>query len=191
MSKLYFFYGAMGAAKTAQAIITAYNYEERGMNPLCLKPSTDTRTDAKLWSRLGISRDSLLIGCNEDPYHIVAHLIKKGHHYDAVIVDEVQFFSPKQIEGLAMIADNLEIPVLCYGLRTDFRGHLFDGSARLMALADKISEVKTMCHCGRKATMNARIQDGKMVREGEQILIGGNDEYIALCRSCYFQGKLG
>jgi len=190
-ASLYFYYGAMGSAKTAQAIITAYNYEERGQTAVCMKPMKDSRTRNKLWSRLGINRDALLLSNDCDPKKIVVDIMTETKtRIDVVIVDEVQFLTPEQIWQLASIVDDLDIPVLCFGLRADAFCNLFPGSETLLAIADKIIEVKTMCHCGKKATISARIHNGKIVREGEQVKIGSNKDYIALCRKCYMNDKL-
>lgn len=175
----------MGAAKSAQVIIAAYNYEERGQVAVCMKPIQDTRTKSTIESRLGISREALLLREHDDPYVMIDGKTINGQPIDVIIVDEVQFLTSRQIWRLAVIVDKLKIPVLCYGLRADFKGNLFPGSAKLMAIADNIHEIKTMCHCGKKAIMNARIVDGNIVTEGEQIVIGSNESYVALCRSCY------
>lgn len=191
MAKLFFYYGAMGAAKTAQAIITAYNYAERGQNALCMKPSIDTRTTSKISSRLGIERNAAIIRPTTDIQEYIRNY--NEHHpkkLDAVIVDEAQFLTKAQVWNLAKIVDEDDIPVMCFGLRSDFKGDLFPGSGALLAIADEIHEIKTMCWCGSKATMNARFLDGAIVKEGEQIKIGSNESYIALCRKHYQQEML-
>lgn len=183
MAKLYFKYGAMGSSKTANALITKFNYEERGMKVWLIKPSIDVRDGADIVrSRIGLSSHAEIITPDKDLYaeyqnHLDCHVI---------IADECQFFTPAQIDGLRRIVDTLNIPVLCYGLRTDFLTHLFPGSSRLFEVADSVTEIKTICECGKKAIVNARIDaDGKVVTEGGQILIGGNDSYVAMCHSCW------
>ena len=187
MAKLYFKYGAMGSSKTAQALITKYNYEENDMRVWILKPSADTRDgEAVLRSRIGLEARAEIAAPDTDIYL----RFREGHagNCDAVIVDECQFLTPEQIQQLRSIVDDFSVPVMCFGLRTDFRTHLFPGSRRLMELADCIEEIKTMCDCGAKATVNARINDGFIVTEGAQVVLGGNDCYIAMCHRCYVQG---
>ena len=183
MAKLYFKYGAMGSSKTANALITKFNYEERGMKVWLIKPSIDVRDGADVVrSRIGLSSHADIITPDKDLYaeyqsHLDCHVI---------IADECQFFTPAQIDQLRLIVDKLNVPVLCYGLRTDFLTHLFPGSSRLFEVADSITEIKTICECGKKAIVNARIDgEGKIVTEGGQILIGGNDSYVAMCHSCW------
>ena len=187
MAKLYFKYGAMGSSKTAQALITRYNYEENDMKVWLLKPSADTRDGAAiLRSRIGLEAEVEVAPPEANIYdRYVAGHVDKCH---AVIVDECQFLTPAQVEQLRGIVDDFNVPVLCFGLRTDFRTHLFPGSLRLMELADCIEEIKTMCDCGAKATVNARINDGYIVTEGAQVVLGGNDCYIAMCHRCYTRG---
>ena len=183
MAKLYFKYGAMGSSKSAQALITQFNYEELGMTVWLIKPSVDDRDGANIIrSRIGLQREAQVIHPEED---IIATFARAGHA-DVIIADEAQFFSPEQIDQLRRIVDEQNIPVLCFGLRTDFQTKLFPGSRRLFELADSITEIKTICDCGRKATTNARIgADGYVVTEGDQVLLGGNDSYIAMCHKCY------
>ena len=183
MAKLYFKYGAMGSSKTANALITKFNYEERGMRVWLIKPSTDDRDGANVVrSRIGLSKEAYVVTPSTDLYDT----FKSLECYHVVIADECQFFTEKQIDQLRRIVDELEVPVLCFGLRTDFLTRLFEGSRRLFEVADSISEIKTICSCGKKAIVNARIDgDGKIVTEGGQILIGGNDSYIAMCHSCW------
>ena len=151
MAKLYFKYGAMGSSKSAQALITQFNYEEVGMSVWLIKPSIDDRDGA-----------------------------------DVIIADEAQFFTPEQIDQLRAIVDEKDVPVLCFGLRTDFLTHFFPGARRLMELADSLTEIKTICACGSKATVNARLDEpGRIVTEGGQILLGGNDRYVAMCHRCW------
>ena len=187
MAKLYFKYGAMGSSKTAQALITKYNYEENDMSVWLLKPSTDTRDGAAtVRSRIGLEANAQIAAPDTDIYALFRDT--RVDHCNVVIVDECQFLTPEQIEGLRRIVDDFDIPVLCFGLRTDFLTRLFPGSMRLMELADCIEEIKTMCDCGAKATVNARIRDGLIVTEGAQVVLGGNDSYIAMCHRCYIRG---
>ena len=183
MAKLYFKYGAMGSSKTAQALITKFNYEERGMSVWLIKPATDVRDGAAvIRSRIGLSAQAEVIAPEDD----IRAIFDAKDHRDVIIADECQFLTPAQIEALRDIVDEEDVPVLCFGLRTDFQTKQFPGSARLFELADSITEIKTICECGSKATVNARIgPDGKVVTEGEQVLLGGNDTYIAMCHSCW------
>lgn len=182
MAKLYFRYGAMGSSKTANAIMVQYNYQERGQNALMLKPRLDDRDGARVvGSRSGLSA----------PCRFVEELDEIDlKAYDCLIVDEAQFLNKSQVARLVQIVDDMDIPVICYGLRADFMGNLFEGSHWLMAWADTIEEIKTVCWCGRKATMNARVADGKVVKSGEQIVLGGNESYVALCRRHWARGEL-
>ena len=187
MAKLYFKYGAMGSSKTAQALITKYNYEENDMKVWLLKPSADTRDGVSiLRSRIGLQAEVEIATPDANIYdrYVAEHVGK----CDAVIVDECQFLTSEQIDQLRAIVDDFNVPVMCFGLRTDFQTHLFPGSHRLMELADAIEEIKTMCDCGAKATVNARINDGYVVTEGAQVVLGGNDCYIAMCHRCYVRG---
>ncbi len=183
MAKLYFKYGAMGSSKSAQALITQFNYEELGMTVWLIKPSVDTRDGADIIrSRIGLERTAQIITPEQD---IVAEYRRAGR-CDVIISDEAQFFTPAQIDQLRTLVDEENIPVLCFGLRTDFLTHFFPGAQRLMELADSITEIKTVCACGRKATVNARIDGrGHIVTEGSQILLGGNDSYVAMCHKCW------
>ena len=183
MAKLYFKYGAMGSSKSAQALIAAFNYEEQGMSVWLIKPSVDDRDGADIVkSRIGLSRRARVISPEED---IVEAWHSAGRR-DVIIADEAQFLSPAQIDGLRSIVDLEDIPVLCFGLRTDFLTKFFPGSLRLMELADSITEIKTVCRCGSKATVNARIDaGGHIVTEGAQVMLGGNDSYIAMCHRCW------
>ena len=188
MAKLYFKFGAMGSSKTAQALITRYNYEENGMKVWLIKPSADTR-DGKdiLRSRIGLEAPVEVISPDVDIYQLFT-----CHHQgkcNVIIADECQFFTPEQIDGLRAIVNDFAIAVICFGLRTDFQTKLFPGSRRLMEIADKFQEIKTMCDCGVKATVNARIDsDGHIVTEGAQVQLGGNDSYIAMCHRCWVRG---
>ena len=183
MAKLYFKYGAMGSSKSAQALITQFNYEELGMRVWLIKPSTDTRDGADvIRSRIGLSRHAQVITPEQD---IVEAYHAAGKH-DVIIADEAQFFTPAQIDQLRDLVDDEDLPVLCFGLRTDFLTRFFPGAQRLMELADSLTEIKTICACGRKATVNARIDgEGRIVTEGAQVMLGGNDSYMAMCHQCW------
>ena len=183
MAKLYFKFGAMGSSKSAQALITKFNYEELGMTVWLIKPSIDTRDGADIIkSRIGLEAKAQIITPEQD---IVEEYHKAGKH-DVIIADEAQFMTPEQIDGLRSLVDDEDLPVLCFGLRTDFQTHFFPGAKRLMELADSMTEIKTVCSCGRKATVNARIDaDGNIITEGSQVLLGGNDSYIAMCHKCW------
>lgn len=183
MAKLYFKYGAMGSSKTANALITKFNYEERGMKVLLIKPALDDRDGADIIrSRIGIEERAVIISAKTDIFEMFA----KAPNYHAVIADECQFFTSAQVDQLRRIVDEFDIPVLCFGLRTDFLTRLFEGSRRLFEVADSISEVKTICSCGNKAIVNARIDgNGNVVTKGGQILLGGNDSYVAMCHRCW------
>ena len=183
MAKLYFKYGAMGSSKTANALITKFNYEERGMKVWLIKPSIDVRDGASVVrSRIGLESNADIISPDKDLFEEY----KKHNDCHVIIADECQFFTSSQIDALRNIVDELDIPVLCYGLRTDFLTHTFEGSRRLFEVADSITEIKTICTCGKKAIVNARIDgNGKVVTEGGQILLGGNDSYVAMCHSCW------
>ena len=183
MAKLYFKYGAMGSSKSAQALITKFNYEELGMTVWLIKPSIDTRDGADLIrSRIGLSCRAEVIAPGQD---IKAAYRAAGKH-DVIIADEAQFFTPEQIDQLRDLVDEEDLPVLCFGLRTDFLTHFFPGAQRLMELAESLTEIKTVCACGRKATVNARIDGaGRIVTEGSQVLLGGNDRYVAMCHKCW------
>ena len=188
MAKLYFNYGAMGSGKTAQALITKYNYEENDLKVWLIKPSADTRDGAQiLRSRIGLESTVEVIPPHVDIY--ARFLGSKARRCDVIIVDECQFLTEKQIDQLRAIVDEHSIPVMCFGLRTDFQTKLFPGSLRLMEVADTIQEIKTICDCGAKATVNARIDgEGHIITEGAQVVLGGNDSYIAMCHKCYVRG---
>lgn len=183
MAKLYFKYGAMGSSKSAQALITQFNYEELGMTVWLIKPSVDDRDGANIIrSRIGLYREAQVITPDED----IRETYDKTPGADVIIADEAQFFTPEQIDQLRALVDERDLPVLCFGLRTDFLTHFFPGARRLMELADSLTEIKTVCACGRKATVNARIDGaGHVVTEGGQILLGGNDSYVAMCHKCW------
>ena len=183
MAKLYFKYGAMGSSKTANALITKFNYEERGMRVWLIKPALDDRDGVGIvHSRIGLSADAYAVSANADLY--AEFCLKRDYH--VIIADECQFFTAVQVDQLRRIVNEFDIPVLCFGLRTDFLTNLFEGSRRLFEVADSITEIKTICSCGKKAIVNARIDgEGRVVTEGGQILIGGNDSYVAMCHSCW------
>lgn len=183
MAKLYFKYGAMGSSKSAQALITQFNYEERGMTVWLIKPSIDDRDGANIVkSRVGLFREADVIAPEDD---LLSRYQVTGHK-DVIIADEAQFLTPQQIDQLRQIVDEADIPVLCFGLRTDFLTHLFPGSQRLMELADSITEIKTICSCGAKATVNARLDpQGNVLTQGSQVFLGGNDSYVAMCHRCW------
>lgn len=188
MAKLYFKYGAMGCSKTAQALITKFNYEERGMKVLLIKPSIDTRDGVDLVkSRIGLKAEAYAVDCHENLYDFYT---KKHSDCNVVIVDECQFLTPEQVDQLGDIVIKLSVPVLCFGLATDFTTHLFPGSRRLFEIAESISEIKSVCKCGAKATVNARFDDnGHVVYKGEQVVLGGNGRYTAMCRKCWLKIK--
>ena len=187
MAKLYFKYGAMGSSKTAQALITKYNYEENDMKVWLIKPSADTRDGVQLLrSRIGLVAAVEVMTPDMDIFTRFRETRLGNCH--AVICDECQFLTEAQIDQLRAIVNEYNVPVMCFGLRTDFQTRLFPGSRRLMELADCIEEIKTMCDCGAKATVNARISDGYIVTEGAQVVLGGNDSYIAMCHRCYIRG---
>ncbi len=182
MAKLYFRYGAMGSSKTANAIMVRYNYEERGQRALMVKPALEKRDG----SRIVASRSGLRAECE----FIEDLTMEEAAKYDCIIVDEAQFLTKDQVRFLTEIVDLAGVPVICYGLRADFQGNLFEGSHWLLAWADSIEEIKTVCWCGRKATCNARLSGGRVIKEGEQVLLGGNESYIALCRRHWTEGKI-
>ena len=185
MAKLYFKYGAMGSSKSAQALITKFNYEERDMSVWLIKPSIDTRDGADvIRSRIGLEARARIITPEEN----IAEAYHAAGKHDVIIADEAQFFTPAQIDQLRELVDEEDLPVLCFGLRTDFQTHFFPGARRLRELADSLTEIKTVCDCGRKATVNARIDGaGHIVTEGSQVLLGGNDSYVAMCHRCWMR----
>ncbi len=183
MAKLYFKYGAMGSSKSAQALIAQFNYEELGMRVWLIKPSVDNRDGADVVrSRIGLERHAEVI-CPDDS---IREKYDAAGESDVIIADESQFFTPAQIDQLRDLVDERNLPVMCFGLRTDFLTHMFPGSKRLMELADSITEIKTVCECGHKATVNARIdENGRVITQGDQVFLGGNDSYIAMCHRCW------
>ena len=188
MAKLYFKYGAMGSSKTAQALITRYNYEENDLRVWLIKPSADSRDgEAVIRSRIGLEGVAQILSPEADVLEIFR--TEQLGQCDVIIVDECQFLTEAQIDQLRAIVDEHNVPVMCFGLRTDFQCHLFAGSRRLMEVADTIQEIKTICDCGAKATVNARIDgSGHIITQGAQVVLGGNDSYIAMCHKCYVRG---
>lgn len=184
MAKLYFYYSAMNAGKSTVLLQSSYNYHERGMATALFTPAIDTRFGAgKIHSRIGLGADAIPFDDKFNLYEQVVALKTKQPNLKCVLVDEAQFLTKSQVQQLTQIVDELDIPVLAYGIRTDFLGEPFPGSLYLLALADNIIEIKTICHCGRKATMNMRIDEqGRPVTQGSQIEIGGNERYVATCR---------
>lgn len=198
MAKLYYRYGAMGSSKTANALMVQYNYMERGQNAILLKPKLDSRDgDRIIASRIGLKAECGYVEEFLESFDTTSFKPQdreknriSAKKCDAIIVDEAQFLSTEQVDQLSDIVDFLDIPVLCYGLRTDFQGHLFEGAKRLMETADVIEEIQTVCWCGRRASFNARVVDGKLIKSGEQIMLGGNEAYISLCRKHFKLGML-
>ena len=192
MAKVYFYYSAMNAGKSTVLLQAAHNYHERGMRALMFIPAIDTRAGVgRIRSRIGLESDAIALG-EEDDILTRVRVEHVAEPVSCVLIDEAQFLTPRQVSEVTEIADSLEIPVLCYGLRTDFQGNLFPGSAGLLGQADDLVELKTICHCGRKATMNLRIgPDGRAVHEGAQVEIGGNERYIAVCRRHYKEALRG
>ncbi len=192
MAKLYFNYSSMNAGKSTVLLQASYNYEERGMNTLLMIAAFDDRAGrGRIASRIGLAAEADIFSSGDDLLeHVREKHAKSPIH--AVFVDEAQFLTEEQVWQLARISDELRIPVMCFGLRTDFQGKLFPGSAALLAIADNLKEIKTICWCGRKATMVARLDgEGRIVEEGDQVVIGGNERYVPLCRSHWTQRKLG
>ena len=183
MAKLYFKYGTMGSSKSAQALITKFNYEELGMQVWLIKPSIDDRDGADIVkSRIGLSCRAQIV----TPEDNLIALHREHSACDVIIADEAQFLTAGQIDQLRYLVDEENLPVLCLGLRTDFQTRLFPGSMRLMELADSITEIKNVCSCGAKATVNARLDgEGRVITQGSQVLLGGNDRYTAMCHRCY------
>lgn len=183
----------MGSAKTALLLTTAYNFEERGMSYLCFKPSIDTRDKKNvIRSRIGIERECLWIYRDTDMFALVRDMIENRHNKpEWILVDEAQFLAAEQVDQLAQLVDEFGVNVICYGLRTDFRTCLFEGSRRLFEIADSIDEIKSTCSCGRKTIVNARMDSrGEIITEGEQVEIGGNERYVSVCRKCWRNKKI-
>ncbi|MEE0978820.1 MAG: thymidine kinase [Muribaculaceae bacterium] len=191
--KLYFRYGTMGSAKTALLLTTAFNFEERNMSYVCMKPVIDTRDSRNvIKSRIGIERECIWIYQDSDLYQMACDMFgTKRIMVDWFLIDEAQFLSEAQVDQLSRIVDDFGCNVICYGLRTDFKSHLFEGSRRLFEIADTIDEIKSTCNCGNKTIINARIDaNGDFVEEGAQVEIGGDDRYIAVCRKCWRNKKI-
>lgn len=191
MAKLYFNYSSMNAGKSTVLLQAAYNYEERGMNALLMIAAFDDRGGkGRIASRIGLAADADIFTADDNVFRHVEQ-VHAETPVDAVLVDEAQFLTEEQVWQLASVADQLRIPVMCFGLRTDFQGKLFPGSATLLAVADNLKEIKTICWCGRKATMVARLDgNGRIVEEGEQVVIGGNETYVSLCRKHWSRREL-
>lgn len=193
IGKLYFRYGTMGSAKTALLLTTAYNFEERGMSYVCFKPSLDTREQKNvIRSRIGIERECSWIYRDTNLYLYVKDLIERNEpHPEWILVDEAQFLTAEQVDQFAHVVDDFGVNVICFGLRTDFRTKLFEGSKRLFEIADTIDEIKSTCSCGRKTIVNARINSkGEIITEGEVVEIGGNERYMAVCRKCWINKRV-
>ena len=193
MSKLYFKFGAMASSKTANALMTRFNYEEKGNHVWLIKPDLDNRDDytdengvrvTVVKSRIGLSAVADVVRRDED-IHARFVALNEGQHIDVIICDECQFLTAAQVDQMKYIAEYCDTPVLCFGLRSDFLTQLFEGSKRLFEIADSITEIKSVCRCGKKAIVNARIADGKVVTVGDQIEIGGNDKYEGMCWGCW------
>jgi thymidine kinase len=184
MAKLYFYYSAMNAGKSTVLLQSSHNYRERGMQTLLFTPAIDDRyQQGIIYSRIGLSEEALVFQDDDNLYEIVKN---QSIPYSCILIDEAQFLTKEQVYQLTEIADQMNIPVLAYGLRTDFKCELFEGSHYLLAWADELNEIKTICHCGRKATMILRLNEqGEVVLDGEQVLIGGNDRYASTCRRHY------
>ena len=191
MAKLYFRYGAMGSSKTANALMVAFNYEEKGLKPLVLKPRIDDRDGERIIrSRIGLERACEFFEDVFSPDYETTKARLKG--YDAVIVDEVQFCEPALLRQMRQLVHELQIPIICYGLRTDFLLQPFPGSYEMCAIADVMQEIKTVCWCGNGATCNTRLDsEGNVIRQGEQVVIGGNESYTSLCYKHYLEGDIG
>ena len=192
MAKLYFHYSSMNAGKSTALLQANHNYIERGMRPILYTAALDDRDgQGKIRSRIGIEEKAETFANGDDLYQLVKDM-NGVRRVDCLLIDEAQFLNKDQVTQLGRLVDEEGIPVLTYGIRTDFLGEAFEGSRYLMAWADEIKEIKTICHCGKKATMNARVDaSGKMEKEGEQIEIGGNERYVSLCRSCFAKGQTG
>jgi len=192
VAKVYFYYAAMNAGKSTALLQASYNYHERGMRTLVFAPAVDTRSGAgRVRSRIGLEGPALTFGRVDDLFARV-QAEHTAERVACVLVDEAQFLTRDQVQQLTEVADQLDIPVLCYGLRTDFKGNLFEGSAALLGWADDLTELKNICHCGKKATMNLRVgPDGHAAHEGAQIEIGGNERYVAMCRRHYKKAMAG
>jgi len=188
MAQLYFYYSAMNAGKSTALLQSAHNYREQGMHALLFTAAIDNRYgDGKISSRIGLSQTALTFDSDRDFFETVSQ-DNEQQQVACVLVDEAQFLSRKQVDQLSRVVDELTIPVLCYGIRTDFLGELFEGSQRLLAIADKLKELKTVCQCGKKATMVVRLDgNGKPARDGDQVEIGGNERYESKCRKHFYE----
>ncbi|AMG29691.1 thymidine kinase [Grimontia hollisae] len=186
MAQLYFYYSAMNAGKSTTLLQSSFNYQERGMNPLIFTAAIDDRFGVgKVSSRIGLQAEAQLFSPEDNIFAAVSD-INVNNKVDCLLIDECQFLTKEQVYQITEVVDKLRIPVLCYGLRTDFRGELFEGSQYLLAWADKLVELKTICHCGRKANMVIRTDaDGNAIADGDQVVIGGNDRYVSVCRVHY------
>ena len=191
MAKLYFYYSTMNAGKSTMMLQASYNYQERGMQTLLLAPDIDNRDGENIVSsRIGLTAPATSFHTADNLYSLIQS-ISSTQTIDCIFIDEAQFLEKQQVKQLSDVTDELDIPVLCYGLRTDFQGNLFTGSEQLLAWADELTEIKTICHCGRKANMVLRIDaDGNVIKQGAQIKIGGNDHYISVCRKCFKNGMV-
>lgn len=192
MASLHFYYSTMNAGKSADLIRSNHNYIERGMKTLVLKPAVDTREDRPvIKSRTGSEVECLPFEKDEDLLLLVLGKSEVIGGLKVVLIDEAQFMTPEQVKQLSLVVDTLHIPVIAYGLRSDFQGNLFPGSSALFALANKLTEVKTICWCGKAATMVLRLDEkGDVVKDGDQVMIGGNDTYVSVCRNHFMQGKI-
>ncbi|MDY6038430.1 MAG: thymidine kinase [Eubacterium sp.] len=191
MAQLYYRYSTMNAGKSIELIKVAYNYDERGKNVMTLVPAVDDRYGkGVITSRIGVQREATIV---DDDTNILELFINENEKkkVDCVLIDECQFLKKHQVLELVEIVDSFDVPVLTYGLKNDFRNEMFEGSYYLLIYADKIEEIKTICWCGRKATMVARVVDGKIVKHGQQVMVGGNEMYVSLCRKHYNDGRLG
>ena len=185
MAKLYFFYGAMNSGKTTRILQCDYNYEEKGMNAVIMKPKTDTKGNDRIVSRIGSTKKvDYLIDKDEDIFELI---VNEYNHVDLILVDEAQFLSVRQVNQLMDIVIDLDIPVMCYGLRTDFKANVFPGAMRLLSIAHELNEIKTICECGKKAMFNVRLIDGKVATEGESVAIDGEGDitYTVACAKCF------
>lgn len=191
MAKLHFYYSAMNAGKSTTLLQSSHNYRERGMDTMVFVPAIDDRYGVgKVTTRIGLQADAITIMRDHDIFKHVSDSVRENENIKCILLDEAQFLTKAQVQQLALITEELGVPVLAYGIRTDFQGELFPGSRYLLAWADQLIELKTICHCGRKAIMNMRVdENGDVIREGEQVCIGGNERYIATCRKHFRLGE--
>ena len=189
-AKLYYRFGTMGAGKSTDVIRCVYNYKEKGLLPLVLKPGTDTRTDSTIKSRTGSEIPCNILGHDENFISTFVDFEMEQDRPDVVIIDEAQFLTKDQVNQLHYVVRTYGVPIICYGLKTDFQTHLFEGSKRLLELAEDITEIKSICWCGRKSTQNARVIDGKFIEDGEVVQIGANETYVPLCTKHYFNKQI-